>query len=127
MEVIEPMQKVQAGSNLPEEIVHAKPAESKQHNGDIKPQLSASSFSTYYTWRGSGTVNLNCGHGAIRASSRVFVSLTEYNTDPNINPIMGSAFLWLYNVVPYNGGVVVRFQVGFGSALNIKVSVLVDP
>lgn len=127
MEVMEPMQKVQAGSNLPEEIFDAKPAESTKHNGEIKPQLSAGSFSTYYTWRGFGIVNLNCGHSAIRASSRVFVSITEYNTDPNINPIMGSAYLWLYNVVPYNGGVVVRFQVGFSSALNIKVSVLVDP
>lgn len=124
---METMQKTKAGSNLPSEFVHAKPAETDQTSGDVKLQLAAGSFSTYYTWRGFGTVNLNCGHGAIRASSRVFVSLTEYNTDPNINPIMGNAVLWLYNVVPYNGGVVVRFQIGFSTALNIKVSVLVDP
>jgi hypothetical protein len=127
MEVMETVQKVQAGSNLPAPIIDAKPAENMQKENEVKPQLSAGSFSTYYTWRGFGTVNLNCGHGAIRANSRVFVSLTEYNTDPNINPIMGNAFIFLYNVVPYNGGVVVRFNVGFGSALNIKVSVLVDP
>jgi hypothetical protein len=127
MEVMETVLNVQAGSNLPAQIVDAKPAENTQNGHEVKPQLSAGSFTAYYTWRGFGTVNLNCGHGAIRASSRVFVSLTEYNTDPNINPIMGNAFVFLYNVVPYNGGVVVRFNVGFNSALNIKVSVLVDP
>lgn len=127
MEVMEPMEKVLAGSNLPEETVHAKPAESSQKAGEISPKLSTGSFSTYYTWRGFGVVKLNCGNGSIRSSSRVFASISEYNTDPNINRMVGDAYMMIYNVAPYNGGVVIRLYVGFSSALNVRVDVLVDP
>lgn len=127
METEKSIEKVLAGSNLPEEIVHAKPAENALQSGEGKQQLSAGSFTTYFTWRGFGTVKLNCSNAAIRTSSRVFASVTEYNTDPNQNPIMGDAVVTTYNVVPYNGGVIVRLYVGFSTALNIKVSVLIDP
>jgi hypothetical protein len=127
MEVMEVMEKVKAGSNLPEEVVEAKRAESSQKSGEMKLQLSSGSFSTYYTWRGFGTVKLNCGNSAIRANSRVFASISEYNTDPTQNRFIGDAFMVIYNIAPYNGGVIVRLNVGFSSALNVRVDVLVDP
>lgn len=112
---------------MPEKIETAKPGEAKATKSGTAPELSAASFSTYYTWRGHGTVRLNCGHPSIRSSSRVFVSISEYNTDPNQNRFVGDAFMLVYNVSPYNGGVVVRFNVGFSSALNVRIDVLVDP
>ena len=117
---------IHAGSNLPQEVVNAKPGEPEK-KGEDKLTLSPGSFSTYFTWRGFGTVRLNCGHGSIKANSRVFVSVSEYNTDPTQNRFIGDAYMLVYNVSPYNGGVWVRINVGFSSALNVRLDVLVDP
>jgi len=118
---------VKAGSNLPEKIEIAKPGEAGVAKKGATPELSAASFSTYFTWRGSGTVLLNCGHAGIRASSRVVASISEYNTDANQNRFVGNAYMLIYNVAPYNGGVMIRLSVGFSSALNVRVDVIVDP
>ncbi|OUJ74710.1 hypothetical protein [Hymenobacter crusticola] len=117
---------IKAGSNLPAKIETAKSGEPETAKKGAS-ELSAASFSTYYTWRGSGTVVLNCGHPNIRSSSRVVASISEYNTDPNQNRFIGNAPMLVYNVAPYNGGVMIRLNVGFSSALNVRVDVVVDP
>ena len=116
---------VQAGSNLPIKLEQGKPGESAK----AKPgaELSPTSFSTYYTWRGNGTVNLNCGHSGINANSRVVASVSEYNTDPRLNRFVGNAAMLIYNVAPYNGGVVIRVNVAWNSPLNVRVDVFVEP
>ncbi|WP_324670563.1 hypothetical protein [Hymenobacter sp. GOD-10R] len=118
---------MKAGSNLPVKIETAKLGEAGTAKKGAAPELSAASFSTYYTWRGFGTVILNCGHPSIRSSSRVVASISEYNTDPNQNRFIGNAYMLVYNVAPYNGGVMIRLNVGFSSALNVRVDVVVDP
>ena len=95
--------------------------------GAAEPKFGGGSFSTYYTWRGNGAVKLNCSNGAIRANSRVVASISEYNTDPTQNRFAGDAYLFIYSVSPYNGGVVIRFNVGWNSPLNVRVDVLIDP
>ena len=119
---------VKAGSNLPLHLETGKPGEqyAPKTNG-AHAELSPAAFSAYYTWRGSGTVNLNCGHPSINANSRVVASISEYNTDPRQNRFIGNASMLVYNVAPYNGGVVIRLYVGFGSALNVRVDVMVEP
>ncbi len=121
------MEKVHAGSNLPEDVVNAKPAETDHKDGSQAPKLSAGSFSTYYTWRGSGVVNLNCGNGSINANSRVFASVSEYNTDPTINRFIGNASMSVSNVAPYNGGVIIKLYVNWNGPINVRVDVLIDP
>lgn len=116
---------VAAGSNLPAKMEHGKPGEpAKAKEG---AELSPGSFSTYYTWRGSGTVRLNCGHAAINANSRVVASISEYNTDPRQNRFMGDAPMLVYNVSPYNGGVIIRLNVAWNGPLNVRVDVFVEP
>ena len=116
---------IQAGSNLPFKMEHGKPGEpAKVKEG---AELSPGSFSTYYTCRSYGTIRLNCGHAAINANSRVVASISEYNTDPRQNRFMGDASMLIYNVSPYNGGVIIRLNVGWNSPLNVRVDVFVEP
>jgi hypothetical protein len=116
---------VAAGSNLPVKMEHGKPGEPAKVKESA--ELSPGSFSTFYTWRGNGTTRLNCGHAAINANSRVVASISEYNTDPRQNRFIGDAAMLVYNVAPYNGGVVIRLSVGWNSPLNVRVDVFVEP
>ena len=126
------MEKVQEAPTLtaypPDKVYEAKPHQIKASNGETQMGLiGAGSFSTYFTWRGSGSVKLNCGNGNIRSNSRVFVAISEYNTEPTVNRFIGAASMSVFNVSPYNGGVVVWINVNWGSPLNIRLDVLVDP
>ena len=117
-----------AGSNMHvgAEIVKAKPAD---HMDPPKAPaaLSAATFSTFFTWRGSGGVKLNCGDGRITANSRVFAALSEYNTDPRQNRFVGNASMSILNVSPYNGGAIVWLNVNWNGPINVRVDLLVDP
>lgn len=119
-------QDVQVGSSLDAKIEYAKPAPAAETH-DVSAQISAATFSTFFTWRGSGSVKLNCGDGRINANSRVFASVSEYNTDPRQNRFVGNASMSVFNVSPYNGGVIVWFTVNWNGPLNIRIDVLVDP
>lgn len=108
------------------ETVHGKPAD------HVAPppgaaDISPATFSTYFTWRGNGGKLLNCPDGRITANSRVFASISEYNTDPRQNRFVGNAGMSIFNVSPYNGGVVVWLSVNWSSPLNVRVDLLVDP
>ena len=91
-------EKINAGSNLPQEVITVKLAEDhKKETG--APGLGAGSWSTWALWRGNGAVNLNISSGSIHANARVFASISEYNTDPNVNRFSGNAYLFIYFVV----------------------------
>jgi len=121
-----------AGSNLPDKIFEAKPHQLNVGGGANKaaaasPLLSSAAFSTYFTWRGNGSVKLNCGNGSINANSRVFAAVSEYNTDPTLNRFIGSSQFQVFNVSPYNGGVIVWLNINWSSPLNVRLDILVDP
>ena len=116
---------VQAGSNLPIKMEQGKPGEPAKAKDDA--ELSPGAFSTFFTWRGNGSVRLNCSHPSINANARVVASISEYNTDPRQNRFVGDASMQIYNVAPYNGGVVIRLNVSWNSPLNVRIDVLVEP
>jgi len=123
---------IKAGSNLPLEIVTLEPvsgADGRQAaHGEVGSRsLGGGSFTTTYQWRGNGTVLLNLRHGAILAGSRVFASVSEYNTAWNVDRFIGNATIQVLNVSPYNGGVWVRLACGWSSPLNNSISLLIDP
>ena len=90
--------------------------------------LGGGSFTTFYTWRGNGVVKaLRFDHGAINANSRVFVSISEFNSDAMINRFIGDARMCVANVAPFNGGFFARVEVGWDFPLNARFDVLVDP
>lgn len=89
--------------------------------------LGLASFSTTFQWRGNGRSNLNCRHGWINAGSRVFASVSEYNTAWNVDRFVGLAPIAVLNVSPYNGGCVVWLNVSWSGPINVCVSLLVDP
>ena len=90
--------------------------------------LGGGSFTTFFTWRGNGVVKaLRFDHGAINANSRVFVSISEFNSDAMINRFIGDARMCVANVAPFNGGFFARVEVGWDFPLNARFDVLVDP
>ncbi len=90
-------------------------------------QIETASFTTFFTWRGQGLVKINCGDSRIGSNSRIFASICEYNTEPRLNRFIGAALLLIYNISPYNGGVVIVINVPWDSPLNIRIDILVDP
>ena len=122
---------VHAGSALAPQVIDLIPttgavAHPKATAGDAKA-LGIASFSTAFQWRGNGTVLLNLQHGWINAGSRVFASISEYNTQWNVDRFIGNAYLQVLNVSPYNGGAWVRAAVNWGGPINVSISLLVDP
>ncbi len=117
---------VHAGSNLHDESIVLQP-EKTPAAGEGSRSLGGGSFTTTYQWRGNGTVLLNLRHPAILAGSRVFASVSEYNTAWNADRFIGNAFIQVLNVSPYNGGVWVRLSCGWSSPINNSISLLVDP
>lgn len=98
-----------------------------QSSQGISPQLHPASFTTFGLWRGNGLLRVNFTSGGINANSRVFASISEYNTDARVDRFQGDAQMYILNVTPHNGGVIVLFNVVFNRALNIRIDLLVDP
>ena len=96
-------------------------------SGGVSPQMSSASFTTFGLWRGNGLLKINFTNGSINANSRVFAAISEYDTDARANRISGNAQMYILNVTPHNGGVIVLFNVVFNRPLNIRVDLLVDP
>jgi hypothetical protein len=123
----QPPKKVMAGSNLPEPIQDSKPAGPQVTPLDQVANLSPATFSTFFTWRGNGLVNVRSLDPRITANSRVFVSISEFNSDARQNRFIGDASMSVLNVSPFNGGFWTRINVNFSQALNVRLDVLVDP
>ncbi len=131
--VKEEQQKIEAGSNLPEVAMEGpklmKGSEKVLGNSqDEDVELSATSFTTFYTWRANGVHrNVRFNHPAVKANSRVFLSISEYGADPKTTRFIGSAKMDVLNVAPFNGGFFAWVEINWGSPLNIRFDVLVDP
>src|SRR6476659_6561876 len=119
----------QVGSNLPQAAVEPPKLEGgATKSGVTQAALGTGSFTTFWTWRGSGVQKrVNFPHPSINANSRVFVSLSEFNSDARVNRFIGDARMAVYNVAPYNGGFLAWVEVSFSTALNVRFDVLVDP
>ena len=119
------------GSSVTPEIHTLQPVQGpkgKPPADHFEPKaLGTGSFSTTYQYRGHGTVRLNLQSGWIGAGSRVFASISEYNTAWNVDRFIGSAPLSVMNVSPYNGGVWVEVGINWSNPINISISLLVDP
>jgi len=129
MKTAEMTHEIQAGSNLPEKIDEQPKLEGGAAKASPTPAvLGTGSFTTFWTWRGNGVAkNLNFTHPAINANSRVFVSISEFNSDARINRFIGDARMAVYNVAPYNGGFHAWVEVSWSNPLNARFDVLVDP
>ncbi len=119
------------GSNLAEQELTDLPVqqESKTAKGTAAKDLnlSGNAFTTYYTWRANGVFHaVNFVNGSVNANSRVFLNISEYSTDPQ-HRFIGAARMAVYNIAPYNGGFLAWVEISWGSPLNIRFDVFVDP
>ena len=90
--------------------------------------LGPGSFTTFGLFSGNGTVeSLRFSNAAINANSRVFVSASEYRTEPATTRFIGSAPIQVLNVAPFNGGVLLWVVIGWSNPINIRFDILVDP
>jgi hypothetical protein len=116
--------KNQVGSNLPKIITDLP----KQDETISVQSLGSGSFTSFYTWRGNGVVkSLRFDNPAINANSKVFVSISEFNSDAQINRFIGDARMAVYNVAPFNGGFSAWVEVSWDSPINVRFDVLIDP
>jgi hypothetical protein len=120
------------GSSLPQTVAGELPQLEGGHDAasSVKPRaLGNGSFTTFFTWRGNG-VHQALGpfnHPSITANSRVFVSVSEFQSDARINRFIASARMDVHNVAPFNGGFFAWVEIGWNSPLNARFDVLVDP
>ena len=112
------------GVEMPKLGAESENAAGKLHAG----VLGSGSFTTFWTWRGHGVVRaLRFSHASIKANSRVFVSISEFDSDAAVNRFIGDAKMTVSNVAPFNGGFLAWVEVSFNTALNVRFDVLVDP
>ena len=120
------------GSNLPdvpkEGPLHITGSEKMFGSAENSLALGAGSFTTYWTWRANGVFHpVTFYHSAINANSRVFVSISEFNSDAAINRFIGLARMAVYNVAPFNGGFNAWVEISWGNPINARFDVLIDP
>ena len=116
------------GSNLPQENI-GLPQHEKDSEQKISTQaIGANSFTTFWTWRANGVFKaVRFNHPGINANSRVFVSISEFNSDAQVNRFIGDAKMAVYNVAPFNGGFFAWVEISWNNPLNVRFDVFVDP
>jgi hypothetical protein len=118
------------GSNLPQ-TMESLPKLGEDINkvaGIGTEALGADSFTTFFTWRANGVFKaVPFNHPNINANSRVFVAISEFTSDAQINRQPGDARLAIYNVSPFNGGFKAWIEIAWSSPLPVRIDVLVDP
>ena len=95
-----------------------------QFAGLVYPRNSGL-FSTYYTWRGCGTVNLNITNSNIHAGSAVYAAISEYTSNPRQTRFIGSARMGICNISPYEGGVHIWAEINWSSPINVCIDLAV--
>ena len=120
-----------SGSNLAETITDL-PVLMKQ-TGSAKTMaggplnLSSAAYTEYYTWRANGVFHaVRFGDSRVTANSRVFVNISEYSSDAQ-HRFIGGARMAVYNIAPFNGGFFAWVEISWGSPLNVRFDVFVDP
>lgn len=116
-------------STMPVEVEPTKlMADVERQTNGAAAALGPGSFTMFFTWRGNGVVpRLRFNHPSITARSRVFVSLSEFSSDAQINRFIGDAKMDVYNVAPFNGGFHAWVEVAWSHPLPVRFDVLVDP
>jgi hypothetical protein len=119
------------GSNLAE-IITDQPVIMKESGkaaeaGGKAVGLSPGAYTEFYSWRANGVFhNVRFNDARINANSRVLVNISEFSTDPQ-HRFIGSARMAVYNIAPFNGGFFAWVEISWGSPLNIRFDVFVDP
>jgi hypothetical protein len=117
-------------SNFPATIEHPpKLGENADKVAGIGTEsLGTGSFTTYWTLRANGAFKaVPFYHSAINANSRVFVSISEFNSNAQLNRQTSEARMAIYNVTPFNGGFFAWVEISWSYPLNARIDVLVDP
>ena len=118
------------GSNLAlEETDAPMEQEGKSAKGAAAQDLnlSAGAFTTYYTWRANGVhPSVNFSNANVKANSRVLLNISEYSANAQ-DRFIGAARMAVYNIAPYNGGFRAWVEISWGSPLNVRFDVFVDP
>lgn len=87
----------------------------------------ATAFTTFYTWRANGTHRaVRFSNSRVTANSRVFMNISEYSSGPTAR-FIGSARMAVYNIAPFAGGFYAWVEISWGSPLNVRFDVMVDP
>ncbi len=102
----------------------------KSGKGDVGAAIfgpGATAFSTFYTWRANGVFrNVRFTNSRVNANSRVHVNISEFSTDAQ-HRFIGAARMGVYNIAPFNGGFNAWVEISWGSPLNVRFDVVVDP
>ena len=118
------------GSNLAQQNTEQPKEQEGKGAQDAAAQdlnLSAGAFTTYYTWRANGVhPSVNFSNANVKANSRVLLNISEYSANAQ-DRFIGAARMAVYNIAPYNGGFRAWVEISWGSPLNVRFDVFVDP
>ncbi|HWQ96047.1 MAG TPA: hypothetical protein VN368_01620 [Candidatus Methylomirabilis sp.] len=97
----------------------------KTSGAAVSKELSGNGWTYRHDWGNKkGLWKLNLTSNAINCNSRVFVSATEFGGGEQC-AWMGDAAYTVHNVVPYNGGVNVRVNIGWDSPIRVRLDYLI--
>ena len=125
--------RIEAGSNVEDKYEMPKHVKGSEkvfgaNADDPHADLSTSSFTTFWTWRANGVFKaVRFNHPSVNANSRVFVSVSEFNSDARVNRFIGDAKMAVFNVAPFNGGFFAWVEISWSTPLNARFDVLIDP
>jgi hypothetical protein len=87
----------------------------------LNPAVSAG----YCLYNGvDGEKIFRCYWNAISANSTVMAAVSEYRGGP-LGRFIGSAIMTVHNIRPFNGGVDVVIDTGWGNPINVRMDLLV--
>jgi hypothetical protein len=120
----------QTGLPIKQESLPKHENDSSKSSGTIENSLGTGSFTTFFTFRGNGVFSagnaLRFNLAGVNSNSRVFVTAGEFGPDPTIRQI-GQARIAVFNIAPFNGGFLAWVEINFGSPINVRFDVFVDP
>ena len=82
------------------------------------------SYSGIYSNFGTTQADLVCISSGISAESSVFAAISQ--TDLSGHRFLGGTTMWVENIVPINGEVKVRVNLGSEGPINVRLDILVS-